>query len=62
MERNTVSTWSFSWTSDVQDVKCSVLLNLNDMKAVETLEIKALIVLSLLIYLKWPKLILRLKF
>ena len=32
------------------------------MKAVETLEIKALIVLSLLIYLKWPKLILRLKF
>ena len=40
------STWSFRWTSVVQDAKIifCTFKSQNDMKAVETMEIKALIV------------------
>ena len=46
MERNVGSTWSFKWTSVVQDANkmfCTIKSQ-NDMKAVETMEIKVLIV------------------
>ena len=38
------STWSFRWTGVVRDAKRSVLLSRNDMKAVERMKIKALMI------------------
>ena len=65
MEGNTGSTWSFRWSSVVQDPKIMLctIKSRNDMKAVESMEIKAFIFSkSTYSLIKWPQLISQLKF